>query len=291
MATLTTHMNQYLHGRRTRGEISASTAADYRWTLHGLVESFGDRPLHMFGPAAIDRWLETIGHHSDATRREYLSRARQFCGWLTATGRIRNDPTGHVPRIRQATHVPRTLTATQIAQLLRVLPDNRARAIVWLMVGCGCRCVEVARLRVEDYDPDGRTILLTGKAGNERIIPTPTTVAQALDAYLDDAGIRSGPLIRSKLRPSHGLSPKTLSGYLRCWLRQAAVKTRPHDGRSAHALRRTCASDVIDAGYDVRIAQHILGHARLETTVRHYVRPVTIRAMREAMEARAPVIA
>lgn len=284
MSSLRPLINEYVTGRRSRGEITASTAADYRWTLSGLDRSYGNRPLGMFGPAAIDRWMEDIGDLSDATRREYLSRVRSFAQWLVATGKIRTDPTAHVPTIRQARRSPRTLTESQVRDLLAALPDRRARAVVALMVGCGCRCVEVARLRVEDYD--GATIVVTGKGGHERALPVPAMVAAAVDAYLEEVGIVAGPLIRSTTLPTRGIAAKTLSGYVRGWMIDAGVKTRALDGRSAHALRRTAASDVMDHSGDVRIVQQMMGHARLETTARSYLRPVTMSQLREAMEGR-----
>lgn len=286
MDTLTPYATEYVRGRLARGEVSASTAKDYRWTLFGLTSSYGNRPVEMFGPAAIDRWLESISVFSDSTRREYLSRVRCFGQWLVATKKIRTDPTAHVPPIRQARRVPRTLQGGQVGQLLRAAPDKRATAILWLMVGLGCRCCEVSRLRVEDYDPIGLTVTLIGKAGHERTLPVPDEVAQAVGAYLDETGVTSGPLIRSELHPYRGLSPKTLSGYVRGWMVDAGVKARAGDGRSAHALRRTCASDVLDGGADIRVVQSMLGHERLETTS-VYLRRVTMEQMRGSMSGRA----
>lgn len=286
MSTLRTFVLAYVSGRHNRGEINASTAATFRWTLAGFDDSFGDRPLNQLGPAAIDRWLESVGHLADSTRREYLSRVRSFCQWLHANGHIPTDPTAHVPPIRQARRAPRTLNTAQVAALIDVAPHARARAIIWLMVGCGCRCVEVARLQVEDYDPLDRSVTLRGKAGHERTIPVPEGTAAALDAYMDETGVTAGPLIRSQLHPNRGISAKTISTYLRRMLREAGVKTRALDGRSAHALRRTCASDVLEYSGDLRAVQEMLGHQRLETTARAYLRPVTMQQLRSAMEGR-----
>lgn len=287
MTTLHTEIVAYISGRLMRGEIRANTAADLRWTLYALERSFGHRPLGQLGPAAIDRWLASIGTLSDATRREYLSRVRGFTQWLVSQGKIAMDPTAHVPVIRQARRAPRTLNMGQVDALLKALPDRRARAVVLLMVGCGCRCAEVARLRVEDYD--GQTITVRGKSDHERSIPVPAAVAKAIDAYLDETGVVAGPLIRSQLNPSRGIAATTLSHYVRRWMRDAKIKARPLDGRSAHALRRTAASDVMDASGDVRVVQAMLGHQRLETTARSYLRPVSMEAMREAMGGRSYV--
>lgn len=283
MSTLHKHIQQYVNGRYRRGEIGANTRDDYRWKLGGLDESFGDRPLTQLGPAAIDRWLESIRDRSDSTRRQNLSVVRSFCRWLVAEGKLRVDPTAHVGRIRQAKRVPRTLTEAEVGKVLKAAPDARARAVLWLMVGSGLRCVEVSRLRVEDFD--GRTVVVCGKNSDQRVVPVPVRAAEAVNAYLDEVGVTSGPLIRSELVPSAGLAPATLSGYVRDWMRAAGVKVRALDGRSAHALRRTCASDVADRA-DLRIVQQILGHSDLSVTSRHYLRPVPVAEMRQAMEGR-----
>jgi integrase/recombinase XerC len=285
VGTLAPMVREYLRGRVARGEITRPTSVDLSYTLAGLVESFGRRPLSQLGPKAIDRWLESIGHHAPATRREYLSRVRGFCHWMVAQGHIVDNPTDHVPTIRQPRQVPRTLTTNEVAMLLHACPDARARAVVWLMVGCGLRCVEVSRLDVQDYDADGRTISVTGKAGHERRLPVPCEVAAAVDAYLDEAGRPAGALIRAR-GTADRLSPRTLSGYVRGWMVAAGVKTSPLDGRSAHALRRTAGSDVMDACGDIRVVQEMLGHVRIETTAMSYLRPVAMGKLRVAMEGR-----
>lgn len=283
MGTLTPLIHRYVTDRRDRAEISALTAADYRTHLAGLDHSFGDRPLGQLGAAAIDRWLATIGALAPASRRHYLSVVRGFCRWLVAQHRLRTDPTAHVPRVVQPRRDPRTLPVGDVGRLLcHTSRDPRAHAIVWLMVGCGLRCVEVSRLQVGDFD--GRTLLVRGKGGHERTLPVPVRVAGALHRYLDVRGVVAGPLVRSELGPG-GLAAKTISGYVRGWMIGAGVKACALDGRSAHALRRTCASDIADATGDVRIVQEVLGHARIETASR-YVRRVPLDALRRAMEGR-----
>ena len=284
MGTLAPLVRQYLRGRVARGEITRQTGVDLSYCLAGLVESFGSRPMGQFGPKAIDRWLETIGTLAPATRREYLSRVRGFVRWLVAQDVIAADCTAHVPAIHQPRQVPQTLTADEVRRLLDACPDRRARAVVWLMVGCGCRCVEVSRLDVADYDPQALTILLVGKALHERVIPVPVATAMALDGYLDEVGRPCGPLVRTVT--GQRMAAKTLSGYMREWMRAAGVKSSALDGRSAHALRRTAGSDVMDACGDVRMVQEMLGHARIETTARSYLRPVSLCVLRSAMEGR-----
>lgn len=285
--TLTPLVASYLAQRGGQGDICSDTVAAYRYALIGFADCFGRRPLDRLGRKAIDRWLATIGHLAPATRRRHISTVRGFCRWLVETGKLRTDPCAHVKPVRQPRRQPRTLRPAEVGRLLSVAPDLRARAIIWLMVGCGCRCGEVAALDVSDWDPITRTLLLRGKGGHERIVPVPTDAARAIDAYLDATGVVGGPLIRSHRLPRAGLAPHTIGRMVRGWMWEAGVKTAPLDGRSAHALRRTCASDVMDRVGDIRVVQELLGHQFAETTARHYLRPVSLDAMRDAMEGRA----
>lgn len=273
-------------GRWRRGEISEPTRDAIRYTLDTLCTSFGDRPPSALGRRAVDRWLETIANRAPATRRNYLSRARAFARYLQAEGLIARDPFAHVPTIHEARREPVTLTRDQIARLHQALPDLRAQVIVELMDGLGARCCEMANATVEDYDPSKARILLRGKAGHERTLTLPWTTQTMLEEYLDETGIANGPLIRNRTWPERGLAAATFSHYLRNWMWAAEVKRRPLDGRSAHALRRTCGSELMEATGDIRVVQAVLGHARIETTARYYLRSVPLTRMAEAMAAR-----
>lgn len=284
--TLYSYTHEYLTGRRRRGEISTRTEKNMRSHLSSLERSFGRRPLDQLKRRAIERWLESVGELAPQTRRNMLGTVRSFCRWLVEEGVIDADPCAKVPRIRRPRTVPRALPTKDVGELLDALPDQRARAIVTLMVGCGLRCIEVARLTVPDFDPAARTLSITGKGGHERVLPIPEFVYVELRRYLDQVGVRlGGPLIQSSTNPSAGLSECTISTYVSRWFEAAGIKHGRWNGRSAHALRHTCASDVLDGGADLRTVQELLGHAQLSSTA-IYLRRAHIGQLREAMEGR-----
>ncbi|WP_116998431.1 tyrosine-type recombinase/integrase [Desertimonas flava] len=287
LPTLYPLAREYLRSRQARGEIDERTAKDTYWhLLRRFAEFFGARRLDQLSPPLIDRWVETLGHYAPASRRQYISMTRVFCQWLVSTGKIPRDPTTHVRPVKEPRHFPRTLNEAEVGRLLAACPNRRARAIVWLMVGCGLRCVEVSRLTTADYDAERRLLHVTGKGGHERQVPVPCHAAREVDAYLLDVGKTRGPLIRNELDGRSPINAKTLSHYMRRWLRAAGVKQAALDGRSAHTLRRTAASDVMERSGEIRIVQEMLGHARLETTAKYYLRAVPLDKLREAMEGR-----
>lgn len=110
-------------------------------------------------------------------------------------------------------------------------------------------------------------------------------MAAALVAYLDVVGWTAGPLVRS-VRGLEPLAPATISKYVRELMASSGVKLRARDGRSAHGLRRTAGSDVMERCGDVQVVQAMLGHAQIETTAQYYLRPVSVARLREAMEGR-----
>ena len=65
----------------------------------------------------------------------------------------------------------------------------------------------------------------------------------------------------------------------------AGLKNRPRDGVSAHALRHTAASDVMDRCHELRTVQAMLGHASIAAT-EIYLRRANLGQLREAMEGR-----
>lgn len=285
-ATLTPYIAAYLKNRRTRGEINQRTALDVSFTLAGFSRTFGNRPLPQLGPAAIDRWLESIAHLEPSTRRNYLSRIRTFTDWMLHQGHIHKDPCAGIKPIVQPEPMPVTLRPSEVGQLLEFLPDSRARAVIMLEYGMGLRAGEVSRLTTRDWDQTAGTMLIRGKRMKERTLPVPDEVARALRAYLAEVGERPGPLIRSVTRPWAGLSPATLSHYVRFWMRDAGVKRGPNDGRSGHSFRRTAATELLDACGDVRVVSAFLGHSNTAVTMKHYIRRAELAQIRTAMEVR-----
>jgi site-specific recombinase XerD len=276
----------YLRERVARGEIARSTGRHYRYSLLMFCRFFGERPVTQLGPAGVARWLESLdGIASASTRQNKFSVAHTFCEWLVKRGHLHRDPFVDLRPPRKGRRVPRALHHDAIAELLATVPDRRAQAIVWLMVGMGCRRAEVATLEIGDWDRFREVLTVRGKGDHERVLPVPEEVAAALTAYLAEYPTRSGPLIRSYSYPTRGLSPSTVGMLMSRWMYDAGIKQGPLDSVSAHALRHTCATDVLDRCGDVTVVQDMLGHQSL-TTTQMYVHAASRPRLRVAMAGR-----
>ena len=271
-------VESYVAGRRARGEITAGSARELRSRLGGLVAVAGPgAQLEGLDRAMVAAWQETIGAHRPATRRAYLSTVATFCRWAALEGLLGADPTLGAARVREPRRVTRAMPAASIARLRLVLPDRRAELIVGLMFYMGLRCVEVARLRPGDYDAAAAVMVVTGKNSDQRRLPVPAPVVTALAGWAAAGGGGSG---RGTLI---GLSANTISKQVSGWMAAAALKAGPYDGVSAHALRHTMASNMLDRCGNVRTVQGALGHVSLATTER-YLRCADLDEMRAAMD-------
>lgn len=285
VGTLGPLVHQYLTGRVRLGEISVGTAASYRSALDVLALVHGGRAVRNLGDATIDRWLEARVHLKPSTKRTQWSYVSKFVDSLVKRGMVKFNPCHDRQAPKRPRVEPRTISQDDTELLLAALPDARARAIVHLEVGMGARRIEVHRARVEDWMRREKLMLLRGKGGHERIVPVPDEAAGAFEAYLAEWPATSGPFFRSYWGNGKPLSCSTLSHYVSDWLLAAGAKRAGGDGISGHALRRTAASEVLDASGDIRAVQQLLGHLHLSSTA-HYLRQVDLPTIRSAMEGR-----
>ena len=160
---------------------------------------------------------------------------------------------------------------------------TRDRALLSLMLGGGLRRAEAVLLTRADINQADGIITVLGKGGRVRRVPMSRAVASAVEAWL----VLLPPEYRSVFplisRSGRFLADRPISGgavaeLLRRRTAKAGISAvKPHD------LRRTCASDCLEAGVDVLALQRLLGHASANTTLRYDMRGE--KARRAAVEA------
>lgn len=275
---------RYVQERRKRREFSLETTRTVRSILSRFVAIVGDRPVNTISKRHVRKWWSTLNVGASSTRHQ-LSTVRTFLRWCVDEGLLRSDPTIGIRPPKEPRRVPRTIDAPKAARLVTHLPDTRARLMVLFMLHLGLRCGEVARMQVGDIDRDARLLMVRGKGGHQRVLPIPAEAWHALSNYLAEFPASSGPLVRRFDKPYDPLAAQTVSTLVRVWMSDAGVKMSPLDGVSGHALRRTCASDLLDAGATIREVQDVLGH-RVLTSTEHYLRRVEGANLRPVLEGR-----
>lgn len=273
----------YVRGRVRRGEIRPLTARNLRMVL-GQFAQVNRVPVGSLSKRHVLRWLDSVEHLAQSTRRNRLTVVRSFCGWLVQEELVRRDPCRQIKPLREPRRVPRALSGEQVAAILGACPDTRARAAVLLMVQLGLRRGEVARLEVGDFDMSNRLVTVSGKGGHMRVLHITEQARRAVSEHLAVHGDVAGPLLRSYQHPTRGLHPETVSTIVRRAMQDAGVKRSPRDGVSAHALRHSALTDMLRNGAHIRDVQAVAGHQHLSTT-EVYI-PLLVGTLSEAMGGR-----
>lgn len=202
-----------------------------------------------------------------------------------------------VPRARASVRsVLPPLATGDVRALLRSLRhDPYEHAIVTTLLETGLRRRELCGLEVSDIDRRGGLVhVRKGKGGRQRVVVLTAHLYGVLRAYwrscrphapwLFNARRPGAPRQTSFLPPwqRKPLHPGTLGELLARAGRQAGLTRR----LSAHDLRRTHATLLLEQGVHRSVIQALLGHASPTTTDRYVqVRPAVIRAVPSAVAA------
>jgi len=137
-----------------------------------------------------------------------------------------------------------------------------------VLYGAGLRRAEVVALSVSDYDPETGALVVKGKGNKERTAFIDNGAADAMAAWLLIRGNEEGPLFCPITQTGHVVIRPMTDQAVYAILRSRAVKAKVRRF-SPHDLRRSCVSDLLDAGVDISVVQQFVGHANVTTTARY----------------------
>jgi site-specific recombinase XerD len=145
---------------------------------------------------------------------------------------------------------------------------RRDAALLALLWSTGMRRQEAVRLDLADYNPQTGELKVHGKGNKTRLVYVANGAAMALQAWLAVRGSEPGPLLWATVKGGR-LVPRRLNDQaVYDVLRKLADRAGVSDF-SPHDMRRTFASDLIDAGADLVVVQRLMGHANVTTTARY----------------------
>ena len=207
-----------------------------------------------------------------------------------------------VEQANKSSHLPVVFTKQEAQAVLHHL-DGTKLLMASLLYGCGLRLMECIRLRVKDVDFGYKQIIVRdGKGAKDRVTMLPDVLADPLLRHLDKVkalhqqDLREGfgrvhpPFALAKKYPGANLefgwqyvfpaakrsvdprSGKERRHHIAETVLQRAVKQAIRDAgirkpASCHTFRHSFAPHLLDAGYDIRTVQELLGHKHVSTTM------------------------
>jgi integrase/recombinase XerD len=250
-------------GMLSGGKVSDCLAVDWTRVRYQHAAAIRARLLESYKPATANRILSGLrGVLREAWKLELIS-AEDYYRAKSVKG------------IRGSTLLAgRALAPGELAALMANCENDsspagvRDGAIIALMYGAGLRLAEVPALDLKSFEPDSGHLVITGKGNKQR---TNYAINGADDAMADWLELRGGdpgalfwPINKSGALAARRLTPQSIYYMLARRAKSAGVKKfTPHD------LRRSWASDLLDAGVDISTVAKMAGHESVNTTLRY----------------------
>lgn len=286
---------RYLH-------YSLRTEQAYVHWVRAFVRFSGLRHPRELGQAEVEAFLSHLANQrqvAPSTHKQALS------ALLFLYDKVLGAPVpwmNHIGRPPSSRRLPVVLSQAEVAQVLAAL-EPQHRLLGQLLYGTGLRLMEGLRLRIKDIDFDHRAIIVReGKGAKDRTVMLPERLVQPLR---DQA--RHARLVWEQDRAQgvgsvwtpHALAqkyPRIGESWGWHWLfPAAAVSLDPRSGlqrrhhvqdqnfqrafkravgisgvtkaATPHTLRHSFATHLLQARYDIRTVQELLGHSDVSTTM------------------------
>ena len=228
---------------------------------------------------------------SKRTAARKLAAVRSFFRFLHREGGAHTNPGSAVRAPKLDKRLPGHLSVGDVREVFdfaegeaarNTLAGTRTLLILELAYGSGFRLSELHGLDVGALDEGIGQARVLGKGRKERIVPVTAAAVRALDRYALRRAEVTDRTIGPLLVNARGgrLSRRSIQASVRrCF--DAAAGAR---GLSAHALRHTFATHLLEAGADLLAVKELLGHVSLSTTriYTHTTKERLLRVYREA---------
>jgi integron integrase len=224
-----------------------------------------------------------------------------------------------IVRAKKRLHIPVVLSQNEIYRVFEHLKYPFDLAIK-LMYGCGLRLFECLNLRVKDFNFDAGVLTILGKGKKYRTVPLPESIRPDLEDHMrnvynlnqmDIADGYDGAFMFDRIDKKYKNAAKEFiwqwffpskaitliaeskekrryhlhETHLQRALKKAVGKAGLTKRATSHTFRHSYASHLLEANYDIRTIQELLGHSDIRTTMiyTHTIKSKTIK------EAKSPL--
>lgn len=255
-------LNAYLEAKEIEGR-SKKTIERYRYIITRMMETVktSTRKITVFH---LRSYLMTERQRgiSDRTLAGYRDVFCAYFNWLQKESLITSNPTSNLGSVKCMKQVNLPFTDVDIERLKAACGYVRDKAIICFLLTTGCRISEVVGLNREDVDIKNMQCKVLGKGNKERIVYFDNITAMYLKKYLNSRSDCLHALFIGK--GSQRMTP----GGVRKMLNQIASYAGVEHVHP-HRFRRTLATNLINRGMSIQEVARILGHDKLDTTMRY----------------------
>lgn len=195
-----------------------------------------------------------------------------FFRWCIKQGYIEKNPIIDIEKPKLEKRLPIKLTKQDTLHLLEIVYNYpydykflryRNHAIFSTFIFTGLRKQELLNLKFTDVDIENLTVFVRqGKGKKDRIVPMSYVLAQSLKKYVEERKRLN------KTNPEFFSSLRGNIGYTENGLKRLVEQVRKTSGIifTAHKLRHTFATLMLEGGCDIYSLSKMMGHSDIKTT-------------------------
>ena len=187
-----------------------------------------------------------------------------YFNWLQRESLIDRNPCVNLGVIKVPKKEKKTYTDAELERLNRSCSSLRDLAILHFLRSTGCRISEATELNRDTVNLDALECVVHGKGNKERKVYLDEVAGMVLTEYLDSRKDNQ-PALFVGLRRER-LTPNGVRIILKRLAEKAGVEhVHPHK------FRRTLATNLTRHGMPIQEVAHILGHEKIDTTMKYVV--------------------
>lgn len=171
-----------------------------------------------------------------------------------------------LPKIKRQKDLPVVLSQQEMKTFIAAPKYLKHKLVIAMLYSCGLRNYEVCNLQRKDIDFDRKTVFVKKQKGNyDRYVPLSDILARGLKKYFETENPYKW-VFNSQV--SNDGKPRQYSQRGVQWaIKEAKSKTGINKKITAHTLRHTYATHLLEEGLDIVSIKELLGHAHIETTL------------------------
>lgn len=256
--------NYYLKVERG---LSPNTVKAYTADIEGFYEFLRHRGVTLRDASSSDisDYIISVSDYlSKRSQARLLSSLNSFFDYLVSEGERKDNPSSAVDSPKLGKYLPVVLSVEEVRAILNAAPNERDRAILEVLYGCGLRVSEVCSLKISEVYLKDMFVKVMGKGSKERLVPMAPSTASVIMDYLSvrpesDAGCEDVLFLN---RFGRALSRVAVFKMVK----SVALVAGVDKNLSPHTFRHSFATHLIENGADLRVVQEMLGHESILTT-------------------------
>lgn len=201
-----------------------------------------------------------------STINGHLSMLKELFDFLREDGHMQTQPViRRRHRLPTPTTLPKPIAEVDLITFFKVIDSVRDRLLFLLMLRCGLRVSEACSLTWDDVDLQAASIRINnGKGQVDRVVYIAPDVEQALQLW-QARGTPSPYLFPSRRRHAAPILRGDVHWQMKKYLRLAGIQAN----YSAHGLRHTFATQLLNAGVSLEVLRELMGHRSIQMTLRY----------------------